>query len=488
MFGGSHGHSHDGGDHGHSHGGGNHGHSHGGGGSKPNVGFGDDDDENGQSGLKSAQQKQAMMMQQNMMMMKMMASKMKNEGGGGGGGGDMTNAMMAMNPQMTPQMMEFAKKMFEERQKLMKEYMEQGGQSNPAALQEMMAKAALQQSQALAKLKEAQQSSTETSDMSIGQDLTKSIPSTGDGMMSIPSTGTSLIGVDSSYPKSSPLDELIKKKNDMKKAKDEEEARILDQIAKKEYSQLDAVKATQYGVLERLKELIESNQCDPNKPDSENVYLLHWAAINNRLEIAKYLISLGVKVDVIGGELESTPLNWAARSGHVHMVILLMQNGADPRLFDIEGFSTIHLAVMFAHSNVAAYLLVQGIDPDMMDQNGVSPLMYAAQRVHNRDPAQLLITFNARLNAQDSKGNTPLHYCVAFNNASVMHVLLDKGASLDIVNKKGQTALEFAIERKKIQAANLMRPYSDHDKENLPKFLLPLAKNKVRFLLKIYCN
>jgi palmitoyltransferase len=147
-------------------------------------------------------------------------------------------------------------------------------------------------------------------------------------------------------------------------------------------------------------------------------------------------------------------------------------------LFDVEGFSTIHLATMFAHSNVVAYLLVKGIDTDMLDQNGVTPLMYAAQRVHNRDPAQLLITFNARLNAQDPKGNTPLHYCVAFNNAAVMQVLLDKGASLDILNKKGQTALEFAKERKKNQAVNLMKSYSDHDKENLPKFLLPLTKNK----------
>jgi hypothetical protein len=31
-------------------------------------------------------------------------------------------------------------------------------------------------------------------------------------------------------------------------------------------------------------------------------------------------------------------------------------------LFDVEGFSTIHLATMFAHSHVVAYLLVKGID------------------------------------------------------------------------------------------------------------------------------
>ena len=40
-----------------------------------------------------------------------------------------------------------------------------------------------------------------------------------------------------------------------------------------------------------------------------------------------------------------------------------------------------------------------------------------------------------------------------------MQVLLDKGASLDIQNKKSQTALDFAHERKKTMAANLMQSY-----------------------------
>lgn len=76
----------------------------------------------------------------------------------------------------------------------------------------------------------------------------------------------------------------------MKKAREEEEQKILDAIARKDYAKLNAIKATQYGVLDRLKELVESGQCDPNLPDDENVYLLHWAAINNRVDIAKYLI------------------------------------------------------------------------------------------------------------------------------------------------------------------------------------------------------
>lgn len=103
---------------------------------------------------------------------------------------------------------------------------------------------------------------------------------------------------------------------------------------------------------------------------------------------------------------------------------------------DVEGFSAIHLAAMFGHSNVCAYLLVKGVDVDAPDQSGLTPLMHACQRVQSRDPTQLLITFNARVNAQDPKGNTALHYCVAYNNLTCLEVLIDRGASIDIKNAK----------------------------------------------------
>ena len=42
------------------------------------------------------------------------------------------------------------------------------------------------------------------------------------------------------------------------------------------------------------------------------------------------------------------------------MVILLLQYGADPTLIDGEGFSSIHLAVLFQHMPIIAYLISKG--------------------------------------------------------------------------------------------------------------------------------
>lgn len=314
------------GSHGHSHNGTACKHSHGG----QNFGFGDEEENTPNVPT------------MNPMMMAMMQQMNNNLGGGDGTVAMNPMVMMMQQAQNNPQMKELLTKMFEQRQQMMKEFMEKGGQKNPEAVKELMGKAAEAQAKLMQELKACSLSNDKNS-----------------AAKNLESKASDLLGGNLN---SSSLDDLINKRNINQKLKEDEEKNIMEAIDKKDYSVLNAVKATQYGILERLKELIETGQTDPNKPDSENVYLLHWAAINNRLEIAKYLLDLGVNVDAIGGELETTALNWAARSGHIHMCILLIQNGADPSLLDVEGFSTIHVASMFGHSNVVAYLLVKGID------------------------------------------------------------------------------------------------------------------------------
>ncbi|NXL90880.1 ZDH13 Palmitoyltransferase, partial [Alectura lathami] len=208
----------------------------------------------------------------------------------------------------------------------------------------------------------------------------------------------------------------------------------------------DIVKATQYGMLERCKELVEAGY-DVRQPDKENVTLLHWAAINNRQELVKYYISKGAVVDQLGGDLNSTPLHWAIRQGHLPMVILLLKCGADPSLIDGEGFSSIHLAVLFQHVPIVAYLISKGQNIDTTDFNGQTPLMLSAQKVMGPEPTKFLLKFNPSLNAVDNvQKNTALHWAVAAGNISAVDLLLEAGASMDIKNAKGETPLDLAVQ------------------------------------------
>ncbi|KFV60080.1 Palmitoyltransferase ZDHHC13, partial [Tyto alba] len=211
-------------------------------------------------------------------------------------------------------------------------------------------------------------------------------------------------------------------------------------------STCDIVKATQYGIIERCKELVEAGY-DVRQPDKENVTLLHWAAINNRQELVKYYISKGAIVDQLGGDLNSTPLHWAIRQGHLPMVILLLKCGADPSLIDGEGFSSIHLAVLFQHMPIVAYLISKGQSIDTTDFNGQTPLMLSAQKAIGPEPTRFLLKFNPSLNAVDNvQKNTALHWAITSANTSAVDLLLEAGASLDIKNVKGETPLDLAYQ------------------------------------------
>uniref|UniRef100_A0A4W2F7Y5 Palmitoyltransferase n=1 Tax=Bos indicus x Bos taurus TaxID=30522 RepID=A0A4W2F7Y5_BOBOX len=233
-----------------------------------------------------------------------------------------------------------------------------------------------------------------------------------------------------------------------------------------------------YGIYERCRELVEAGY-DVRQPDKENVTLLHWAAINNRIDLVKYYISKGAIVDQLGGDLNSTPLHWATRQGHLSMVVQLMKYGADPSLIDGEGCSCIHLAAQFGHTSIVAYLIAKGQDVDMMDQNGMTPLMWAAYRTHSVDPTRLLLTFNVSVNLGDKyHKNTALHWAVLAGNTTVISLLLEAGANVDAQNIKGESALDLAKQRKNVWMINHLQEARQAKGYDNPSFLRKLKADK----------
>ncbi|OBS81947.1 hypothetical protein A6R68_24063, partial [Neotoma lepida] len=126
-------------------------------------------------------------------------------------------------------------------------------------------------------------------------------------------------------------------------------------------SNCDIVKATQYGIFERCKELVEAGY-DVRQPDRENVSLLHWAAINNRLELVKFYISKGAVIDQLGGDLNSTPLHWAIRA-----VDKTHEN------------TPLHWAVAAGNVSAVDKLLEAGSSLDIRNAKGETPLDMAVQ-------------------------------------------------------------------------------------------------------------
>uniref|UniRef100_A0A7N6BMA7 Palmitoyltransferase n=1 Tax=Anabas testudineus TaxID=64144 RepID=A0A7N6BMA7_ANATE len=230
------------------------------------------------------------------------------------------------------------------------------------------------------------------------------------------------------------------------------------------------VKATQYGIFERCRELVEAG-FDVRQPDKENVTLLHWAAINNRIDLVKYYISKGAIVDQLGGDLNSTPLHWATRQGHLSMVVQLMKYGADPSLIDGEGCSCVHLAAQFGHTSIVAYLIAKG-----QVGHAVTGVL---DKVYFVDPTRLLLTFNVSVNLGDKyHKNTALHWAVLAGNTTVISLLLDANANVDAQNIKGETPLDLAKQRKNVWMINHLQEARQAKGYDSPSYLKRLKMDK----------
>nr|XP_033783914.1 palmitoyltransferase ZDHHC13 [Geotrypetes seraphini]XP_033783915.1 palmitoyltransferase ZDHHC13 [Geotrypetes seraphini] len=260
----------------------------------------------------------------------------------------------------------------------------------------------------------------------------------------------------------------------------QEELPLLDDC-----SSWDIVKATQHGILERCKELVEAGY-DVRQPDKENVTLLHWAAINNRQELVKYYISKGAIVDQLGGDLNSTPLHWAIRQGHLQMVILLMTYGADPSLIDGEGYCSIHLAVLFQHMPLIAYFLSKGQSIDLPDLNGITPLMLSAKQIIGPEPTGFLLKFSPSLNAVDKlEKNTALHWAILSRNVNAVELLLRAGANCDIQNAKGEAPLDLALQTRNRLIIHMLREEEKVKHSRSFRLLKSLEKYELPLLLLV---
>jgi len=214
--------------------------------------------------------------------------------------------------------------------------------------------------------------------------------------------------------------------------------------------QEEIVVHTQYGNLSRCRELVLEYGVDVNRPDTEGCYLLHWAAINNRVDLIEFYLSHGAIVDQIGGDLQASPLHWAVRSGHLHAVITLIRHGADPLIADKEGLNCVMVAAAFEHAHVLSYILAKydhTFDINVRDNEGRSAALWASCRNNQPDVMRLLLAYGANLNVYDSQLRSPLHWAAFISSYWTLQLII-KSNHCDPTRRdnQGQTALNYAEE------------------------------------------
>jgi palmitoyltransferase len=213
------------------------------------------------------------------------------------------------------------------------------------------------------------------------------------------------------------------------------------------------VEACQKGDIVTVKELIETDAVElGNDVDSKGVSGLHWAAINNRLSIVKYLVEKGAEVDKEGGEIVATPLHWACRYGLVYIVDYLLKKGADPSKADSQGYNALHLAVHSSNIMLIIYILVTcEIDIDVKDPNGRTALHWASYQ-GDALSVDVLLKFRASVKAVDSQGFIPLHWALIRGQKDCLRRLIEEGSDPEAKTSENKTCFDVAADMNNIGA------------------------------------
>jgi len=141
---------------------------------------------------------------------------------------------------------------------------------------------------------------------------------------------------------------------------------------------------------------------DPNTPP------LLVAAVMDRADAARLLLDHGADPNIRGGtsELHATPLIFAASSGSVEVVELLLSRGADIEAIDSHGATAIDDAAGADKLKMVALLAGAGADVNARRPDGDTPLHFAAYRGHT-DVVRLLLALGADPSAKNNAGQTP---------------------------------------------------------------------------------
>uniref|UniRef100_A0A0E0CGT5 protein S-acyltransferase n=1 Tax=Oryza meridionalis TaxID=40149 RepID=A0A0E0CGT5_9ORYZ len=216
----------------------------------------------------------------------------------------------------------------------------------------------------------------------------------------------------------------------------------------------DVYTGAAYGDLEKLHRLVEREGRPVTEPDALGYHALQWAALNNRVAAAQYILEHGADVNAID-HTGQTALHWSAVRGHIQVAELLLKEGAKVDAADLYGYQTTHVAAQYGQTSYLYHIVAKwNADPDVPDNDGRSPLHWAAYKGF-ADSVRLLLFLGAYRGRQDKEGCTPLHWAAIRGNLESCTVLVQAGKKEDLMvqDNTGLTPAQLAADKNHRQVA-----------------------------------
>jgi ankyrin repeat protein len=179
-----------------------------------------------------------------------------------------------------------------------------------------------------------------------------------------------------------------------------------------------------------------STMC-PEKPEAVPLY---YAARLGIRDLAEHLIAEHPEHVNVRGGVRGTPMHAAAIAGHVDILSLLFEHGADPEGRNTLDGTPLHQASYNGMADAQQYLLDRGANIDVWDNIGFIPLFFAVN-IGRVECVRMLLERGARTDGPHDQifGGTVLHFGVRRGNIEVVRLLLEHGADVNAPDRRGKT-------------------------------------------------
>jgi len=242
-------------------------------------------------------------------------------------------------------------------------------------------------------------------------------------------------------------------------------------------------------LLDTVADDLRARRPSRNESFATTVVDLLQAARAGDIERVKTLLKADPRLLVARDPMGNTALIIAVNSGHEALAELLFDAGVEPGLHEAaaigdsgrvraalerepsqldtdspEGFTPLALAAHFGHLDVMRLLIDRGADVNRVATHrlAVTPL-HAALFGRQVDAALLLIERGADVAIARGgpgwkrAGWTPLHYAAGMGFSTLVQPLLDRGADPSRPDEEGKTPLDVAIEANHSGIADVLR-------------------------------
>ena len=186
------------------------------------------------------------------------------------------------------------------------------------------------------------------------------------------------------------------------------------------------------------------------------------AASRGHLNIMQLLLEQGADKNKANND-GMTPLLIAAKKGHMMIVQALLEQGVDKEKADSSGWTALFYAACTGHFPIVQYLVEQGADMEKATNGGFTPLIIASLRGH-LEVVRYLLEQGADRDKATVLGYTSLHYAAQYGHLETAMLLMSYGADLNARNNRGRLPIDMArTEAIKQAIRDEPRRRMDHD-------------------------